>query len=175
MLLNQPSDPSRPYNLLVLCTGNSARSILGEALFNERLGCWFKAFSAGSRPTGQVNPFALERLTQEGIAIENFRSKSWDEFGRPEAPPLDFVMTVCGNAACELCPEFKGDFQRIHWGLPDPAEFTADPVLAREAFKHCFERLQGRIKALAAQPLADMTKAQIAECMAVLAEDNDRI
>ncbi len=156
------------YQVLVLCTGNSARSILAEALFNELGGDLFHAWSAGSHPTGRVNPFALELLQQKGYDCSGFRSKSWEEF--TGAPHLDFVVTVCGNAAAENCPSFAGEFQKIHWGLPDPAELTSDPEAARQAFRHCYETLRGRITALLELSDEQRSKAVLAQHMRALAD-----
>ncbi|MGB4247220.1 MAG: arsenate reductase ArsC [Pseudohongiellaceae bacterium] len=157
------------FQVLVLCTGNSARSILAEALFNEIGGTVFQAWSAGSHPAGRVNPFALELLQQKGFDCSGFRSKSWDEFAGPDAPHMDFVVTVCGNAAAENCPNFSGDFQKIHWGLPDPAELTADPEAARQAFAQCFDTLKSRITALLELPEDQLSQSALAQQMRALA------
>jgi len=140
------------YTVLILCTGNSARSIIVEALFNTVAGQYFQAYSAGSHPTGKVNPFALEQLNQLDMP-ENFipRSKSWDEFGRDDAPKFDFVITACGNAAQEICPCFKGKPSHIHWGQPDPASVEGNDDAKRAAFSTCFEIFKNQITQLASQ------------------------
>jgi arsenate reductase len=135
----------RPYHVLFLCTGNSARSILAEALLNARGGGRFRAFSAGSHPSGQVNPLALERLEREQIPIGEARSKSWDEFARAGAPPLDFVLTVCDAAAGEVCPAWPGQPVTAHWGMPDPAAATGTDAERRLAFAKAFVLLERRI------------------------------
>ncbi|WP_373188171.1 arsenate reductase ArsC [Halopseudomonas sp.] len=144
MLLN---DDAPPMRLLVLCTGNSARSIIAEELFNRLLGVHIQAFSAGSNPTGRVNPLAMEQLS-EWSGAEAPRSKSWDEFLTPDAVPLDIVLTVCGNAG-QACPQFPGTPQRVHWGLPDPAAVQGSEALKRCAFDECHHSLRERINGLA--------------------------
>jgi len=144
MLLNEDAAPMR---LLVLCTGNSARSIIAEELFNRLLGGHIEAFSAGSNPTGRVNPLAMEQLS-EWSGAEAPRSKSWDEFLAPDAVHLDIVLTVCGNAG-QACPQFPGTPQRVHWGLPDPAAVEGSDELKRQAFAECHHGLSERIKELA--------------------------
>lgn len=142
-------------SVLVLCTGNSARSILGEALLN-RLGAGrVRAFSAGSKPMGRVHPGALRLLERENYDIEGLRSKSWHEFTGPDVPPIDLVITVCGNAAGEACPVFPGRAVRAHWGLPDPAAVTGE---AEEdaAFERTYELLRRRAEAFLALPFETM-------------------
>ncbi len=137
-------------NVLFLCTGNSCRSIVAEALLNDLRGDEFTAFSAGSHPAGQVNPSALEALRARGHAAEGLSSKSWNEFSGPSAPPLDIVITVCDNAAGEACPVWNGAPRTLHWGLPDPAEFV-DPGEQRQVFEYVYERLTEKISALRAE------------------------
>lgn len=151
-----------PYSVLVLCTGNSARSILGEALFNHLGGARFKAYSAGSRPSGTVNPVALETLVKHGISPPAARSKSWDEFAAPDAPAIDFIFTVCASAAGEACPVWPGHPTTAHWGIADPAH--VDPLAARrEAFEAAYRQLEQRIAAFVALPIETMTAAEITE------------
>lgn len=146
-------------NVLVLCTGNSARSILGEMLFNHLGKGRIKAYSAGSKPGGVVNPVAIETLQKHGIPCDNARSKSWDEFGQPDAPPIDFIFTVCSNAANETCPIWPGHPTTAHWALPDPAHI--EPLEAqRVAFETAYQSLQKRIAAFLALPLEDMSRAE---------------
>ena len=150
------------FNVLVLCTGNSARSILGEMLFNHLGGGRVKAFSAGSKPAGMVNSVALETLAQHGIPCEGARSKSWDEFGPdtvPPAPTFHFIFTVCGNAAGETCPVWPGHPATAHWGIPDPAH--VEPIEARRAaFEAAYQALKGRITAFLALPLESMSREE---------------
>jgi arsenate reductase len=141
------------YNILVLCTGNSARSILGEVLFNARGKGRYKAYSAGSHPTGRVNPFAIETLQSLRLPTEGLRSKSWDEFAQPGAPELDFVFTVCDNAAGEVCPFWPGQPVTAHWGLEDPAAVEGSDEDKREAFRKTAMMLNRRIELFSALPL----------------------
>lgn len=137
---------TRPYNVLVLCTGNSARSILGEALINRHGGGRFRGFSAGSRPKGEVHPLALDTLRRHHLPTEGLRSKSWDEFAAPVAPRLDFVFTVCDNAAGEVCPVWPGQPITAHWGLADPAAAEGDDEHVRRAFTTTYLALDARIR-----------------------------
>ena len=135
----------KQYNVLVLCSGNSARSILGEVLFNTLGKGKFKAYSAGSKPAGKVNPGAIELLQQQSHNIEGLRSKSWDEFAAPGAPEIDFIFTVCDTAAGETCPIWPGKPATAHWGIPDPAHVEGDEA-KRAAFKTAYTQLSRRIQ-----------------------------
>lgn len=138
--------------VLFLCTGNSARSVLAEATLRAWAGHRFDVFSAGSRPTGTINPYALGQLAAEGIATAGLRSKSWDEFATADAAPMDLVVTVCDSAAAETCPVVFGDFLRAHWGLPDPAAVEGDDEDRREAFRRAHRIVKARLQALLALP-----------------------
>ncbi|MXO58999.1 arsenate reductase ArsC [Altererythrobacter salegens] len=148
-------------NVLVLCTGNSARSILGEALL-DRLGEGrVQAFSAGSRPAGQVNPGALRLLQREGFDTDDFRSKSWGEFTGPDAPDIDLAITVCGNAAGEACPVFPGSPLRAHWGLADPAAVEGNEAQVDAAFWATWRLLRLRVEAFLALPLETIDRSAL--------------
>lgn len=150
-----------PFNILVLCTGNSARSILGEMLFKHLGAGRITAYSAGSKPGGAVNPVALETLAKHGIPCDSARSKSWDEFAAPGAPTFDFIFTVCANAANETCPIWPGHPTTAHWTLPDPAH--VEPIEARRvAFEAAYQSLRKRIEAFLALPLERMTPQESA-------------
>ena len=152
----------KTYNVLVLCTGNSARSILGEALFNHLGGGRIRAFSAGSQPSGTVNPVALETLQKHGVPLPEARSKSWDEFAAPDAPQLDFIFTVCASAAGEACPIWPGHPATAHWGINDPAH--VEPLEARRiAFETTYQQLEKRIAAFIKLPLETLSTATIVE------------
>ena len=144
------------YKILFLCTGNSARSILAEAILN-RLGAGkFKAFSAGSQPAGQVNPFALALLEERGHSTAGLHSKSWDAFSGPDAEPLDFVITLCGSAEKETCPVWWGTPMKAHWGLPDPAAATGGDDARRAAFAETYRSLNDRISKFIELPFASL-------------------
>jgi arsenate reductase (thioredoxin) len=151
----------RIYNVLFLCTGNSARSILAEAILNQRGGGRFKAFSAGSHPKGAVNPHALALLERMGIPTEGLRSKPWDEFARPEAPKLDFVFTVCDDAAGEVCPVWPGQPVTAHWGQADPAAVEGTELDKTNAFRDAFRMLERRILLLTILPIASLDQMAI--------------
>jgi arsenate reductase (thioredoxin) len=148
-------------SVLFLCTGNSARSILAECTLNRLGQGRFQAFSAGSQPAGKVNPYALDLLTEECSSIEELRSKSWDEFSGPDAPSLDFIITVCGNAADEVCPVWPGHPATAHWGVPDPAAVTDSPEAARDAFRAAYAKLKARIELFIALPLDSLEPAAL--------------
>jgi len=143
----------RVYNVLFLCTGNSARSILAEAMLNHLGKGRFKAFSAGSHPKGEVHPFALELLQKKRLTVADVRSKSWDEFARADAPQLDFVFTVCDNAAGGTCPIWPGQPMTAHWGIEDPATVEGSDEEKRRAFATAFTLLQRRISLFTSLPL----------------------
>ena len=153
----------RTYNVLFLCTGNSARSVLAEAILNHRGGSRFKAHSAGSHPVGRVNPFAIDLLRQATIATEGLRSKSWDEFAASGAPPLDFVFTVCDNAAGEVCPIWPGQPMTAHWGLPDPAATPGTDADKARAFRDTYLMLDRRISLFTSLPIASLDRLSLGE------------
>jgi arsenate reductase (thioredoxin) len=144
------------YNALFICTGNSARSIIAEGLMNQLGGGRFRAYSAGSHPSGTVNPFALQTLTKLRIPADGFRSKNWDEFARPDAPLFDFVFTVCDNAAGETCPIWPGQPMTAHWGVPDPAAFEGSDDQKANVFMGTAVALKRRIELMLALPLASL-------------------
>ena len=144
------------FNVLFLCTGNSARSIMAEALLNRLGKGRFHAFSAGSHPTGKVNPLALEQLQRASLPVEGLRSKNWDEFARPDSPQLDFVFTVCDRAAGEICPIWPGQPMTAHWGIEDPAPIAGSDETKRRAFALAFAQLSRRISIFISLPLAKL-------------------
>ena len=156
-----------PFNVLFLCTGNSARSIIAEALMNRLGAPRFRAFSAGSDPKGQVNPHSIALLKSLNYKTNDFRSKSWDEFAAPGAPQLDFVFTVCDNAAGEVCPVWPGQPMSAHWGIEDPAAVTGSAVEQERAFVTALGYLKNRVAAFTALPLSSLDRlsltAQLAE------------
>jgi protein-tyrosine-phosphatase len=151
----------RPLNVLFLCTGNSARSIMAEAIIN-RVGMGkFKGYSAGSMPTGKVHPMALELLNRLNYDTSNARSKSWEEFAAPGAPELDFVFTVCDNAANEVCPIWPGQPMSAHWGMPDPVAVEGDETQRALAFADCYRMLNNRISIFTSLPLTSLDKLSL--------------
>lgn len=153
----------RGYNVLFLCTGNSARSILGEAILNHVGGGRFRAFSAGSRPAGQVNPYAIDLARQLGYRTAGLRSKSWDEFDGPDAPPMDFVFTVCDNAARESCPIWPGHPMTANWSLPDPAAVEGSDAQKRAAFADTHRQLSNRIALFVSLPFEKLDQLALRE------------
>jgi len=153
--------PDRIYNVLFLCTGNSARSVMAEAILNRVGAGRFVAFSAGSQPKGQVHPETVKLLQSLDYDVSAFRSKSWSEFAKPGAPALDFVFTVCDNAAGEACPVWPGQPMTAHWGIPDPAEATGTPAEIALAFKDAYRMLSQRIAIFAALPLRSLDQLSL--------------
>ena len=154
-----------PYNVLFLCTGNSARSILAEALINQWGRSKFKGFSAGSNPKGQVHQIALELLQRMNFPTEGLRSKSWDEFATRGSPPLDFVFTVCDNAAGEVCPYWPGQPMTAHWGVPDPAAVEGTDTEKWMAFRDTFRLLDNRVKLFTSLPLGLLDRIKLQESL----------
>lgn len=150
-----------PYNVLFLCTGNSARSILAECILNRAGGGRFKAFSAGSHPKGQVNPHAIALLKSLNYKTDDLRSKAWDEFGAAGAPLLDFVFTVCDDAAGEVCPIWPGQPMMAHWGLPDPAAVTGSEAEIGVAFGDAYRMLNNRISIFVNLPMSSLDKMSL--------------
>jgi arsenate reductase len=156
-----------PYNVLFLCTGNSARSIIAESILRKAGAGRFRAFSAGSHPKDQVNPFALRVLASYGYPVEGLSSKGWDEFAAPGAPALDFVFTVCDNAAGEACPVWPGQPMSAHWGIEDPAAIEGSDIKKEAAFVQAFRYLKNRISVFINLPIASLDamalRARLAE------------
>jgi protein-tyrosine-phosphatase len=150
--------PERAFNVLFLCTGNSARSIIAEAIVNRECGGKFIGYSAGSMPKGEVHPYTLELLARLNHDVSRLRSKSWDEFAREGAPPLDFVFTVCDNAANEVCPLWPGQPMTAHWGIPDPAAATGNDAERRLAFADTYRMLNQRISTFVNLPIASLDR-----------------
>ena len=155
----------RVYNFLFLCTGNSARSILAESIMNRLGKGRFRGFSAGSHPTGRVNPFAIALLEKLDFPTEGLRSKNWDEFAMPDSPHLDFVVTVCDNAAGEVCPYWPGQPMTAHWGLPDPAAVAGTDFEKSLAFAQAFHSMETRIKLFLSLPIATIDRMRLKERM----------
>jgi protein-tyrosine-phosphatase len=150
-----------PYNVLFLCTGNSARSIMGEAILNRIGKEKFRAFSAGSDPKGAVNPGTLTLLDKLGYGTSGFRSKSWNEFAAPGAPVMDFVFTVCDDAANEVCPVWPGQPMTAHWGIPDPAAVTGDDITVARAFRNAYAALERRIELFTVLPFKSLDRMSL--------------
>ena len=163
---------TKTYNVLFLCTGNSARSILAEAILNKEGAGRFCTYSAGSHPKGQVHPRALALLSDLGFSTDGYRSKSWDEFAAPEAPPLDFVFTVCDNAAGEVCPVWPGQPMTAHWGIEDPAAVEGDGQ--RQAFRNGYYALQRRIGLFLALPLDSIDQMSLQTSLREIGQTRDQ-
>ena len=161
----------RPYNILVLCTGNSARSILGEAIFNTLGAGRFKAYSAGSHPSGRVNPFAIEQVRALSYPVDDLRSKSWDEFALPDAPQMDFVVTVCDNAAGEVCPIWPGQPVTAHWGFADPAAVEGSDEVKRAAFAQTLRQIRNRVQLFLSLPLETLDRMAIENRMRAIGKE----
>jgi arsenate reductase len=146
------------YNVLFLCTGNSARSILAESIVNHRGGGRFRGFSAGSQPRGEVHPYARDLLRSLRMPLEGLRSKSWDEFAPAGAPEMNFIFTVCDNAAGEACPVWPGKPMTAHWGVPDPAAVEGSEIERRAAFRHAFAALDSRISIFLSMPIQSLDR-----------------
>jgi len=164
---------SPTYNVLFLCTGNSARSILAEAIMNEEGKGTFRGYSAGSQPKGEVHPLALEWLQKTNLSIEGYRSKSWSEFAAPGASTMDFVFTVCDNAAGEVCPVWPGQPMTAHWGVPDPAAVEGTEEERRKAFLTAYLQLQSRIKMFLALPLGALDRMSLHQKMVEIGATKD--
>ena len=155
--------PELIHNVLFLCTGNSARSIMAEAILRKKGRGRFRAFSAGSQPKGTVNPFAIEVLKSLDYPTDDLRSKSWEEFARPDAPVMDFVFTVCDNAAGESCPVWPGQPMTAHWGIEDPAEVEGSDIEKEAAFVEAFRLLRNRITIFTSLPVGSINKLSLAK------------
>jgi arsenate reductase len=151
----------KTFNVLFLCTGNTARSILAEALLNAMAGTRFNAFSAGSHPKGTVNPYAIELLQKNRLPTQDLRSKSWDEFAQPGAPQLDFVFTVCDNAAGEVCPVWPGQPMTAHWGMDDPAAVEGSDEQKRRAFFKAYTELSRRLSIFVSLPMDKLDRLSL--------------
>jgi len=163
----------KPFEVLFLCTGNSARSIMAEAILNREGRRHFRAYSAGSHPKGQVHPYALDLLRRLSFDVSGLRSKSWHEFSRPGATPLDFVVTVCDNAAGETCPFWPGQPMTAHWGVPDPAAATGSDAEVRFAFADTFRMLSNRITIFVSLPIRSLDKLSLQRQLDSLGKGRD--
>lgn len=164
----------RIFNVLFLCTGNSARSILAEAILNHAAKGRFRAFSAGSHPAGSINPFALEFIKQQGMPVTEMRSKNWAEFAAPDAPQLDFVITVCDRAAGEVCPVWPGQPMTAHWGIEDPSAAEGDDEMKRRAVAKAFRELNTRISLFISLPLQKLDSLSLKRELDAIGKLRDR-
>lgn len=163
----------RAFNVLFLCTGNSARSIMAEAILNREGRGKFRAFSAGSQPKGEIHPYALDLLRRSNFDVSGLRSKSWNEFSAPGAPALDFVFTVCDNAAAEPCPYWPGQPMTAHWGIPDPAAAQGSEAEVRLAFAEAFRFLFNRISIFVSLPLRSLNKLSLQQQLDAIGKAKD--
>ncbi len=163
----------RPFNVLFLCTGNSARSIMAEAILNRLGQGKFRAYSAGSQPNGRVNPHTIQLLQSLDCDTSAFRSKSWNEFAKPGAPVLDFAFTVCDNAAGESCPVWPGQPMTAHWGVPDPAEAKGTPAEIALAFKDAYGMLHQRISVFTALPIPSLDQLSLQQRLKAIGRMDD--
>lgn len=162
---------ANPLNILVLCTGNSCRSVLGEALINHLSAGRFRAYSAGSQPVGKVNPNALATLARHGLPTEGYTSKSWNDLGDTR---IDILISVCDSAAGETCPVYLGSAIRGHWGLPDPAHVSGSPEAIEAAFDATYAALEKRIQALLALPVETLSRAELTEALNRIGSEADQ-
>src|SRR5215469_12663621 len=167
------ADRDHPFNVLFLCTGNSARSIIAEAILNRAGQGKFRAYSAGSHPKGQIHPYALQLLEQLHYDIRGLRSKSWSEFAAADAPKLDFVFTVCDNAAAETCPVWPGQPMTAHWGVPDPAAATGKEAEVRFAFADAFRMLSNRINIFVSLPIRSLDALSLQRQLDAIGQTKD--
>jgi arsenate reductase len=172
MTMNHKVNHPKTLNILVLCTGNSARSIMSEALINVLGEGRFYAYSAGSQPTGFVNPFAAEQANSIGYPLENVRSKSWDEFSQPESPKMDVVITVCDSAAGETCPLWRGTPIKVHWGFEDPSHVHGTDDEKHHAFKHTFSLIRQKIEQLVNIPFEILSLEELIDALNQIGENN---
>ena len=167
------TDNRDPYNVLFLCTGNSARSIMAEAILNRAGSGKFRAFSAGSQPKGQIHPYAIDLLKKQHYDVSELRSKSWKEFSAADGPKLDFVFTVCDNAAKEPCPVWPGQPMTAHWGVPDPAEATGKEAEVRFAFADTLRMLTNRISIFVSLPLKSLDQLTLQKRLDAIGQAKD--
>lgn len=162
------------YNVLFLCTGNSARSIMAEAVLNREGIGKFKAFSAGSHPRGAVHPYASELLARLNYDVSAFRSKSWDEFATPDAPVMDFVFTVCDQTAAEVCPLWPGQPMSAHWGLPDPVQAAGNEIEQRLAFSETYRMLRNRLSIFVSLPMGSLNSLALQKNLDDIGRNTDK-
>lgn len=167
------ADKHRPYNVLFLCTGNSARSIMAEAILSREGAGKFRAFSAGSQPKGHIHPYVVDLLRKANFDVSRLRSKDWGEFARPDAPKLDFVFTLCDDAAAEACPLWPGQPMTAHWGLPDPAAATGNEGEVRLAFADTFRMINNRVSIFVNLPIRSLDKLALQERLDAIGQTVD--